>query len=783
MQENDQLTPINFNSDNLNIREEIEKYVFHWKWFVLGLIIALSGAYTYLRYVPNQYSVETSILINDDKKGGLSSELSAFEDLGLLGGGKASIDNEIELLKSRTLMEDVVKDLGLNVTYFTEGRVIKSELFQENVPVKINFLEKNETFYTLTSSFKIEVISKTVFRFKESDEDGIEKNFGETVNTSFGEIIVTPVDLSKFEDVKEIIVHVTPIASVINRYKKAVQIQPINKSASVIKLSLIDPVKIKAQTILDRLVAKYNENTVEDKSVISQNTNKFISKRLEVISEELTIVDKGVEQFKSKNKLTDLVSEAGLIVGTNADIEGRIIELNTQLKLADFVNEYITSNSKELIPANLGLADASANENSLKYNELLLERNRILKSSSELNPVIVNLDDQISKLRFSIFQSLKNLKSSLTISLNELKKQENRLNSKITAVPKQEREFRDIQRQQQIIETLYLYLLQKREENAIALAVTAPNAKVIDIAYGSDLPMSPKRRIVYLAAALLGLLIPFVVLYLMFLLDNKVHSKSDIESIIKAPILGEIPKTKSENKLVVTENDRDSIAESFRMLRTNINFMLSSVKEGGKTIFITSTVPGEGKTFISLNIATVLALSNKKVLLIGADVRKPKIHEYLGVKFDKGLTQYLMDDTVKVSQTISYFPEGNFDVLGSGIVPPNPSELLMNGRFDEVLAYGKEHYDYVIVDTAPVKMVTDTMLLGHHADLCLYIIRANYLDNRLLEIPERMYNEKRLPNMAVVLNDVDLDRGYGYGYGYGYGEGEPQKPWWKRLLS
>jgi len=448
------------------------------------------------------------------------------------------------------------------------------------------------------------------------------------------------------------------------------------------------------------------------------------------------------------------------------------------------VSNYVNANPGELIPANLGIGDASVDGNTTKYNQLVLERNRILKGSTEINPVIVNLNGQIKNLEESIKQSLANTQAGLKISLNAIKGQESRFASTISEVPKQERVFRDIQRQQQIMETIYLYLLQKREENAITMAVTQPSAKIIDLAYGSNTPVSPKRNIIYLAALLLGLLIPFGVIYVLALLDNKIHSRRDLESVVNAPILGDVPNTKSGDKIVVSDSDRSSIAESFRLLRTNINFMLTSVKDGGKTIFITSTISGEGKTFVSINLAAVLALTDKKVLLIGADIRKPKIGEYLDLKYEKGMTHFLMDNTLKVTDIIESVTAVNFDFISSSLIPPNPSELLMNGRFEEVLAYGKQHYDYVIVDTAPVNLVTDTLLLSHLADMFIYVVRANYLDKRLLSIPKMMYEEKRLPNMAMLVNGTDLERGYGYGYGYGgYSEEVIKKPWYKTLFS
>jgi capsular exopolysaccharide synthesis family protein len=592
---------------------------------------------------------------------------------------------------------------------------------------------------------------------------------------------ITPLKQRRFEDDEEVIVQIVPFESVVNRYRNALQIQTVSKNSSVLQLSLTDPVKPKAIEILNNLVAQYNNDAVEDKNLMAKNTNEFINQRILIVNEELSSVEKGAEQFKTENQLTDLATEAGLAVRSKSELEKRVLDLSTQLKLAEYVSDYVNANPGELIPANLGIGDATIDGNTTKYNQLVLERNRILKGSSEINPVIINLNGQIKNLEESIKQSLINSKVSLKISLNAIRGQESRFASTISEVPQQERAFRGIQRQQQIMESIYLYLLQKREENAITLAVTLPSAKIIDNAYGSNIPVAPKGNIIYLVALLFGLLIPFGVIYVLTLLDNKVHSRKDLEFMVKAPILGDVPNTKSGNKIVVSDTDRSSIAESFRLLRTNINFMLTGVKEGGKTIFVTSTIGGEGKTFVSINLAAVLALTDKKVLLIGADIRKPKIGDYLDLKYEKGLTHYLMDNALKVTDIIESVSNVNFDFIGSNLIPPNPSELLMNGRFEEVLDYGKQYYDYVIVDTAPVNLVTDTLLLSHLADMFIYVVRANYLDKRLLSIPKMMYEDKRLPNMSMLVNSTDLERGYGYGYG-GYSEEEIKKPWYKILF-
>ena len=780
MQEENTPQNLNFDSESINLRQEIEKYAYYWKWFALAVILSLATAFLYLRYTSNVYEVATTILINDEDSG-ISSELSAFKDLGLMGGSNtSSIENEIELLKSRSLIERVVKDLGLNVTYYTKGRIKTSEVFQSGMPIKFTFFNKDSIFYKTDTSFTI--VIKSAEKFELSTIEGNKAkgySFGENIATSFGEMTITPSgDFSKMGE-KEFFVNISSLKRIVDGLQNAIQIQPVNKNASVLKLSLKSQLKIKAETILDNLVFQYNKDAVEDKGLVAKNTNVFINKRLEIISADLSDVDKGVEAFKTSNNLTDISSEATLVLGASAELENKIVELNTQLRLVAYVNEYIAENSNELIPANLGLPDASIGGSTERYNELILERNRISQSSSKLNPVIINLNEQIKDVRNSIAKSLVNLKSSLTISLNDIKKQESRINSKITAAPRQEREYRDIARQQQIIETLYLYLLQKREENAITLAVTQPNAKIIDKAYGSDIPVAPKRNIIYLAALLVGLMVPFGVLYVRFLIDNKIHTRKDVEGVVKSPILGDIPSSKSFNKIVISDQDRSSIAEAFRLLRTNINFMFSKVNGDSKSIFITSTLSGEGKTFISLNLASVLAVTNKKILLIGADIRKPKIQNYVESLSEKGLTHYLMDATLKCDDVIETVSEYGFDMVHSGVIPPNPSELLMSDRFQELINYGKEHYDFVIVDTAPVNLVTDTLLIADFADLFIYVIRANYLDNRLLEVPKLMYDEKRLPNMAILINDTNQEKGYGYGYGYGYGEDVVAKKWWQ----
>ena len=767
----------------INYREKFEKYSYNWKWFLISIFIFSLGAYAYLKFIPKQYTVTSTILINDENSKGLPSELSAFEDLGLTTLGKTSVDNEIGMLKSFSLMESVVKKLGTNITFYEKGMISNKELYKNEIPFIINFLLKDSLVYSKDTTFSILALTPAKFVLKNS-RGTVSKVylFGENVQTDFGNITITPAALKNLKKNEEIVVKVVPIKNIIEDLRKNIEVKTMYKKSSLIQLILKAPVKLKSQDILNNLVQQYNKDAVDDKLFIGKSTNLFINERLDLIKNELSNVDQGVENFKKNNQLTDIDSESSLILQNNAELEKKIVDLNTQVRVAEYVTDYVNKNTEQIIPSNLGLSDDAVSTNSARYNELLIERNRILKSSSKKNPVIINLDEQLKQLRTGISHGLQNLKASLNIALNNTKKEEDKVFSRIYSAPKQERQFKEFQRQQQIIETLYLFLLQKREENAISLAVTAPKAKIIDFADGSNRPTSPKLILVIITALSLGLLIPFTALYIIYFFDNKVQSIKDIESIIKAPIIGEIPKTIRGSKIVIHDTDKENISESFRMLRTNINFMLSKIKGRAKIIFIMSTIVGEGKTFTTLNLASVIALSNKKVLLIGGDIRKANSNEYINQNIGNGLSNFLMDNFLKVSDVIERSLEGNFDIINSGTVPPNPSELIMNGRFDEIFDYAKDNYDYVVVDTAPVKMVTDSLLLSHYADLCLYVIRLNNLDKRLLEIPKKMFNEKRLPNMAILINGVDLKRGYGYGQSYGYGRSMPKKNWWKRII-
>ena len=789
IKEDSNMNPIGFHEE-LNIREELDKYLFHWKWFVLAGFSCLIMAFVYLRYATPQYKVKTTLLIKEDQSA-MSSELAAFQDLGMFAGGSSNIDNEIELLKSRSLAATVVDDLNLTVSYYKEGNIKESEVYNCDIEMKkiksaVDLKEIDTTFYVNFISFgKVQLL--------DANKDVVGEQFFDTP-FSIGEELYVLTSEDKYSDKTtgtQIRVQITKKHKAVNSLVGAINVSPAGKHSSVLSLELQHPIKEKAADILNTLLVNYEKEEIHDKSEVSENTAFFVGERVKIVRAELSEIDQLVEQYKFQNNLTDIEKESEEYIKTVSASENALFDATTQSKLLIFMREYLDKEkgSFGLIPA-LGFTDPSINSLTTQYNQVVLDRNRVLRNSTANNPAVVNYEAQLLNLRKSLKESLENLDVSLAITIEELTKKDKKLNSQKSSIPRKEREYKTLIRQKGIKEALYLYLLQKQEETQITLAVTTANSKVIDVAYGSDIPVSPKRKIVLLAGLLLGLIIPFVVIYLRDLLDNKLHTRKDLEAMVSVPVLGDIPIKESKENIVVSKSGRSSSAEAFRLLRTNIDFMLTGKEGKGKTIFLTSTTSGEGKSFVSINLACTLALSGKKVALLGMDLRAPKITEYLDVPNRKGITNYILDENLSLDELkFSIEEHDNVDFYASGVIPPNPAELLLHARVKELFAEIKEKYDYVIVDTAPVNLVTDTLLLSDYADLFIYVARANYLDKRLLSVPQALYTEKRLPNMAMLINGSDYTKGYGSyggygGYGgYGYGHDTVKKPWWKKVFK
>jgi len=558
-------------------------------------------------------------------------------------------------------------------------------------------------------------------------------------------------------------------------YCNSLSIAPTSKTTSVAVISLKNSSLQRGQDFINQLLEMYNRNTNNDKNEIAQKTAEFIDERIGIISKELGSTEANLETFKRDAGITDLTSEAQIALAGNAEYEKKSVENRTQISLVNDLRKYLRGNEYEVLPSNVGLQDAALIGAIERYNEMLMERKRLLRTSTENNPTIVNLDTSIRAMKANVQATLEGTLQGLMITKESLDREASRYSRRISNAPGQERAYVSIARQQEIKAGLYLMLLQKREENAIALAATANNAKIIDEAIADDIPVSPKRSMIYLIALMLGVGIPVGIIYLVELTKFKIEGRADVEKLTSVPVVGDIPLTDEKNdkngSIAVFENKNNLMSETFRNIRTNLQFMLDNDQ---KVILVTSTVSGEGKSFVSSNLAISLSLLGKKVVIVGLDIRKPGLNKVFQLSNkEKGITQYLSNPETDLMELVQLSDVNkNLFILPGGTVPPNPTELLARNGLDRAIETLKKNFDYVILDTAPIGMVTDTLLIGRVADLSVYVCRADYTHKAEYTLINELSFEKKLPNLCTVINGVDLKkRKYGYYYGYGkYGK-------------
>ena len=564
----------------INLRDEAGKYLRYWPWFLVCTILALSIAYIILQYTTPVYSTSATIIIKDGKNS-QNSEMAAISELGMFNGMNSnSIENEIGILKSRRLMEEVVRELDINIVYIDEEAISSKELYN-NSPFIIKTLSLDTDVLQNTRSIRVKHLANNELEVSILPEGkSFTTTFGEPVDLGFGTVLIIPNDsqpAQKFDENRPVLINFYPVEVIASKYRSSLNVKLPDYSSSIIELSLNDPVRGKAQDILDQLVLEYNREAIADKNMVALNTAKFIDERLEIINEELDSVETGKVDFKEDNQLTDIQAESQLFMSTASEFKKRRQEVDTQIELANAMLAYLeSSDNSDLLPANLGIDESGVNSSIAKYNTLVLERNRILSGSTEKNPVVIKLNRQLEQLRENVRASLNRLRSNLSIAESNLAREASAIGSKIASVPSNEKQFRGIERQQQIKETLYLFLLQKREENSLSLAVTAPKAKIVDTAFSSSAPITPNPSIFYLAAVLIGFGIPFAAIYLKNLLNNKVRSKEDVADVASnVPMIGEVPRLAKGQAELIQENDRSVLAESFRLLHANLQYFLS----------------------------------------------------------------------------------------------------------------------------------------------------------------------------------------------------------------
>lgn len=763
--------------ESVNIRVELEKYLYYWKWFVLSICICVFLSVIYAKSSVNIYKNISTLLIKSSET---SSELDLFRDLSALGMPQESnVEDEVMLLKSRSLLSKVVKKLNLNENVYYRDGLKVIELYDKSRPFKLEIVSDEKKFFELDTIIDLHFYDNTSFDYElEGNDDGVKtEKFGSIIKIGQYEFLLKPnKNINNPIDVK---LELNSISKTLSVYNKSIIVQSISEGSNIISISLNHTVREKAQLIINSLIEEYNNKSIEEKNSVGKKTDDFITKRLKVIKKELDEIDKLEEIYRQNEQLTDIVIQSQVYVDGKSLNEEAIFQNETRLRLIEFMIHDIKNQKTnfELLPANITAEDNIQLATYVnQYNELLFKRNRLIDGSYLENPDVQKLNRELLSLRNNIEETLNNTKKQLQIAINSLKEKESEFKGKISEIPKQAREYTSILRKQTIVAELYSYLLQKKQENEISMAVTVPDTMVVDKAYSEVDIVAPKKKIILLIGALLGLVLPFVIIFTREMLDTKFHSRAELEKHVSIPILGDIPFDNSEEKVIVKQGSRTSSAEAFRLLRTNLDFILSGVQNKSKVIFVTSTISGEGKTFISVNTAASIALTGKKVLLIGMDLRAPKITQYLGLPNRSGVSNYLIGQEDSITDLV--FPlQGfeNLDVLSSGIVPPNPAELLLNDRLGEMFDVLRDKFDYIVVDTAPVNLVTDTLMMSKHADMFIYVARANYIDKRMLEFSQKLYESKRLPNLTMLINGMDHARVYGYGvYGYG-GYGYPDE--------
>ena len=770
--------------EQVNIQELLFRYLIHWPWFVISIIICIACAWGYLRLTTPIYNISATVLIKDEKKGGGASMSSDLEKMGLEGfvSSSSNVDNEIEVLRSKSLAREVVNNLGLFVTYMDEDEFPSKELYHTS-PVLVSLTHQEadklpgrmeiNMILQPTGALGVQItVGEKEYR-KQFDklpavfptDEGTVAFFANNDTLS----AVCPENITKE---RHITAFINRPFSVLKEYVNSLSIAPTSKTTSVVVISLENTNTRRGRDYINKLLEMYNINANNDKNEVAQKTAEFIDERIGIISKELGSTEQDLENFKRSAGITDLSSEAQIALTGNAEYEKKRVENQTQINLVMDLQRYMKGNEYEVLPSNIGLQDAASAGAIDRYNQMLVERKRLLRTSTENNPTIINLDTSIRAMRTNVQATLDATLKGLQITKEDLAREASRYSRRINDAPTQERQFVSIARQQEIKSGLYLMLLQKREENAITLAATANNAKIIDEALADDNPISPKKTIVYLAALVLGVGLPVGVIYLIGLTKFKIEGRADVEKLTSLPVVGDIPLADEKTgSIAVFENQNNLMSETFRNVRTNLQFMLEN---GKNVILVTSTISGEGKSFISANLAISLSLLGKKVVIVGLDIRKPGLNKVFNIpKKEHGITQYLTNTTANLMDFVQPSDiNKNLFILPGGTVPPNPTELLARGGLEKAIETLKANFDYVILDTAPVGMVTDTLLIGRVADLSVYVCRADYTHKAEFTLINELAENNKLPNLCIAVNGLDLNsRKYGYYYGYGkYGK-------------
>ena len=780
-------TPVGKPADDfIRIQDLWSMFVPKWYWFAISLFITLTIAVLYLLSTPPIYTRTAAILVKDNSKSSSStSAMNDFSDLGIFKSN-TNINNELLTLKSPTLMTEVVNRLGLNET-FTIRKGLKNVDLYKVSPVTITFCDKIE----VPLSFTIKFSSKEAFAISELEISGedigetLSAQMGDSIQTSAGIMIVSPTQ--EFTDVfigTSIRYVRGSVRAAVDTYSNALVAELGNEDATIINLSINDTSIRKAEDILNTLIEVYNENWIRDKNQIAVSTSQFISDRLGVIESELGHVDENISSYKSEHLLPDVQAASSLYMAQSAENNKELSTLNNQLSTAQYIRrELNTKQLDQTLPANSGIVSANIETQISEYNNLVLDRNRLIANSSEKNPLVKNMASSLQSMQRTIIQSVDNLIVSLNTQIRSLRRQEEATTNRLASNPNQAKYLLSVERQQKVKEELYLYLLQKREENELSQACTAYNTRLITAPRGSMFPTAPRKMNILLVAFAVGLLVPAVIIFLKENMNTKVRGRKDLQNL-SIPFIGEIPQYSGTKKkwwefkhrkrqdmktIVVNEGNRNIINEAFRVLRSNMDFMAS--KDNNQHVFVlTSFNPGSGKSFLAINIAISFAIKKKKILVIDGDLRHRTVSSYVDSP-NKGLSDYLNNQIEDWKEIIvSYKGYTNLHILPIGTVPPNPTELLEDSKLSMLIEALRPEYDYIFIDCPPVDIVADAQIIEKWADRTIFVVRSGLLDRSMLSELENMYTGKRFKNLSMILNGTESTGGrYGYRYGYHYG--------------
>lgn len=754
--------------NDFNFKEVLYQYLAYWKWFALSFILAIICAFFFLKYQTPQYKIQSSILIKDEKKG--MGQDAMLKELDLFSSNKV-VDNEIEILKSYTLMEKVVKGLNLNVSYFAKQRFRDEELYDQT-PVRLEMLEVSDLAYEEPLELRI-VDSKNV----KLNNQTIPLN--EEVPTSYGLLKISLT--GKSPEIRDLTVMVGPVVNVAENLIGELKVEPSSKTSSVLILTIEEAVKQKGKDILDNLIDAYNAAALEDKNKVASNTLVFIEERLKLLSGDLTLVEKNVEEFKSSEGITNISAESELFLKSVQENDLQLSQVKIQQIVLNSIEEYVRNKNGRsgTVPATLGISDPTLLSLIGQLSELEMQRERTIKLVKADNPLILTINDQLTGIRSNLYENIQSLKSNLSLTLQQLENKNKQMEAIIKTIPGKERALVDITRQQVIKNDLYVFLLEKKEETALSFASAVSDSRIIDVARSSIKPVKPVKRTVYLLFAFLGLALPIGIVYIINLLNDKIKNRKDIEKATQTPILADI--SYMENTMALVSNTgRSVLAEQIRAFRTNLSFLGQG--KDLQNILFTSSMGGEGKSFISLNLGASLAITNKKTIILELDMRKPKLHVALNMENGLGLSNYLIGKA-ELKDIIHPIPgQENYFIITCGPIPPNPVELLLNDRMDELFTELRQQFDYIILDTPPVGVVTDAQILGKYADVTMFVVRHNYTPKERLVMVDKLYRERKFKNINLVFNAIK-EEGRKYGYGYYQEERKEKNNFSKRLFG